>query len=93
MDTVYLDDNYGDYVRIEGVCYQLVGQDSNMPDIVGSPEGMGYADCLECAESPIHSSSSLSSSSSSSSSNGPAFGFLTGGAFTLVDGGEFEFIS
>jgi hypothetical protein len=65
-DFVYLDDNYGDYIKIDGVCYERIGNDTAQPDFIGSPQGQGYTGCTDCATSVIETSSSSLSSSSSS---------------------------
>ena len=63
MAQIKLDDDYGEFVRVEGICYRRIMSSQLLPDFVGGPDVSGFTDCEDCQATLSESTSSDSSSS------------------------------
>jgi hypothetical protein len=54
MADLYLDADYGNFIRHLGICYMLEDPDFvTPPDFAGPPDEVGFTDCDDCESTPI----------------------------------------
>ena len=85
MADVIIEDNLGDVIRVDGVCYELVGPTSDAnTHTLDQVEGV-FDHCDACKNE-----SSSSSSDSSSSQSGGGYDYLVEGAGRTYANGEYN---
>jgi hypothetical protein len=63
-ESVQLEEDFGEFVKINGLCYQRDTQSQLPPTVLGPPEEVGFVSCIDCSNELTQSSSSSESSSS-----------------------------
>jgi len=69
VSGLYLDNDYGDFVKVNGLCYERKYAAQIPPDFIGGPDEQGFVSCIDCVGGLTESSSSINQSTSSATTS------------------------